>query len=172
MAKRKKKGSRRRIGSTGALSANKPIVKFGSLAAGFMLSDKIQEQIEKIIPQASSTGDMDSKLINGVLTAAGLYYLFMYKGKKNLPLTAVAGLAAGAGGKGLLSDFGILSGFSQVPVIGNYRNVPVVSGYRVPSPMLNGIGSGYTVPAASVMGAIPGSENTSGSGSGLSESNR
>jgi hypothetical protein len=163
MAKRKKSKSRRRVGATGTMSANSPVVKFGSLAGGYLLSDKIQEQIDKI------TGSMDSKIVNGALAAVGFYYLFFFKGKKNLALSAVLGLAAGAAAKGLLVDFGVLNGFMNVPTVGNFRNTPVINGgYTVPAPMLNGIGNGYTVPASSVMGAVP----DTASGSGINPTDR
>jgi hypothetical protein len=164
MAKKSKsKKGRRRIGAAGALSANSPVVKYGSLAAGYLLSDKVQEQIDKLLGTT-----MDSKMINGVIAAGSLYYLFMHKGKKNLPLTAIAGIAGGAAAKGLLVDFGVMSGFSNIPVIGNYNRVPVVSGYNVPAPALNGIGNGYTVPASSVMGSIP----SEADGSGINSTDR
>lgn len=167
MAKRNKsKKGRRSIGRTATLSGNSNVVKFGSLAGGYLLSNKIQEQIDKLVSgaaAATTTTPPNTKMINAALTAAGLYYLFMFKGKKNLALSAAAGLIAGAAGKGLLVDMGVLSGFGDLPVIGNLRQVPVVSGYNVPSPALNGIGSGYTVPSASVLGKIP-DEKASGSG--------
>jgi len=167
MAKRKKSKGRRRVGTaaSGMLNPNKPLLKVAALGGGYLLSDKIQEQLDKILKGDAVTVDPEkSKMINAAIAAGGLYYLFMHKGKKNLPLTLAAGLLAGAAAKGLLVDFGVITGFAHVPVIGNsYRNaLPVVSGYGVPQPTLNGIGSGFTVPASSVMGSIP--DHASGSG--------
>jgi len=147
--KRRKSGRRRRIGAV-ALRSGSPVVKFGSLAAGYLLADKVQRQIEKL------TGTLDPKIVNGIMAAGGLWYLFMFRGKKNPALSAVAGLAAGAGTKGLLSDFGVLSGFMSVPVVSGYGDVPAIGNYGVPSPAsaLNGV-EGYTVPAGGVIGGVP-----------------
>lgn len=165
MAKRKSSKKRKgRVGAAGALSAKSTVVKAGSLIGGYLLSDKIQEQMDKMLGQSG----VDSKWINLALAGGGLYYLFMYKGKKNLPLSVIAGLLAGAGAKGALTDFGILSGFSSIPVVGNMRNVPVLGNYAVPQPSLSGINAGYEVPNASIIGAIP----DAASGSGINPTDR
>jgi len=150
MSRRRKRTSsrrRRRIGSV-ALSANSPLVKFGSIGAGYLLADKINEQLIKI------TGTLDPKIVNGVLAAGGLYMLFMNKSKKSTLITALSGVAAGVGAKGLLTEFGVLSG---IPVVGN---VPVIGNYNVPQMSINGVGS-YSVPS-SVVGSVPASYEGSG----------
>lgn len=159
MAKRRKKshGRRRRISGI-AMTANSPLVKFGGMGAGWFLSDKIDEQITKIAP------DMDPKIINGIMAAGGLYFLFMSKGKKSTLVTLLAAIAAGKGAKGLATDLGIVSGFRDLPVIGGYQQVPTIgNGYAIPSGMINGVGS-YNVPKSTVMGSVPGFDAASGSG--------
>ena len=162
MARRKRRtsGRRRRRISGVALSATSPLVKYGSLAGGYFLADKINEQLVKI------TGTLDPKIVNGVLAAGGLYYMFMHKGKKNTALTVVSGLAAGTGIKGLLTEFGVVSGFREMPVLNGYQNVPTVGKYAIPSggsPSLSGIpgGNGYRVPAP-IMGSVPDEYSNSG----------
>jgi len=152
MAKKRKKTSRRRrrIGAV-ALNANSPLVKFGSIGAGYLLADKINEQLVKV------TGTLDPKIVNGVLAAGGLYMLFMNKGKKSTVITVLSGIAAGVGAKGLLTEFGVITGFAQIPVVGQ---LPVVSGYGVPAMGINGVGN-YNVPS-SVVGMVPSEYDASG----------
>jgi len=157
--RRKKTTSRRRRRISGvALSATSPIVKYGSLAGGYFLADKINEQLTKI------TGTLDPKIVNGVLAAGGLYYMFIHKGKKSTPLVIVSGLAAGTGIKGLLTEFGVVSGFRELPVVSGFNNVPVVGKYSIPSGALNGVPNGYRVPSPMVasMGSVPGEYDGSG----------
>lgn len=138
MAKRRKRsssGSRRRVGAA-KLNANNPIVKFGSAGAGFFLADKINQPIDKAV------GDkLDGKIVGAIQAVGGGWYLFK-KGKKNLILTLVAGIVAGAGVKRLMGEFGIGSPYGRVPVVaGPYGRVPVVArvgqGYT-PNQALNG----------------------------------
>jgi len=162
MAKRRKKTSRRRrrVGAV-AFSANSPLVKFGSLAAGYVISDKVTSLVDQL-----TAGKVDPKITNGILSIGGLYYLFMYRGSKSTIMTALAGLAAGAGAKGLLADMGIMSGYQDVPAIGGYQDVPAIGSYNVPA-SINGVGA-YSVPQpmAGVMGSVP------EPGSGINASDR
>lgn len=153
MAKKRKKSHRRRrrIGAI-AMSASSPLVKYGSIAAGYLVADKVSEQVSKI------SGDIDPKIVNGILAAGGLYILFMHRGKKNVLLTALAGLAAGAGAKNLLTEFGVINGFAEIPTVGD---IPVIGQYAVPQMSINGVG-GYNVP--SVMGSVPNAAMEDGSG--------
>ncbi len=163
MAKRKKKSHgrrRRRIGAL-SMSASSPLVKFGSMAAGYFLADKVNEQLVKL------TGTMDPKIVNGILAAGGLYYNFLYKGKKSTIMVALTGLAAGVGAKGLLTDFGVITGFREMPVIGSYGNVPVIGEYAPTSGNLSGIGA-YNVPS-SVLNGIGAVADASGSGVNCSD---
>lgn len=157
MAKKKARKSkpirRRRIGGLGALNANSPLVKFGAMAAGYFLGDKINAQIDKI------TGDkVDGKIVAAAEAGAGLFLVFK-KGKKTLPLTLIGGVLAGAGIKKGLTEFGVINGFHNVPVLGGYRSVPQINGYNTtPGSHLGG----YKVPQ--VVGGIYQDENNGGSG--------
>jgi hypothetical protein len=134
--KRKHKHShRRRIGAV-AMSAKSPLVTYGSIAAGYALSNQVNNLLDKV-----TGGKIDSKIVNGILTVGGLYFAFMSKAPKTLITALLAGVAAGTGVKGLLKDFGVISGFRSIPVISGYGRVPVIAG-------------GYKVPAQSVMGAV------------------
>lgn len=129
MAKKKRKSGKpaaRRVGAA-KLNANNPIIKIGSIAAGFFFGDKINEQIDKV------AGDkIDSKIIAaGQVGLGGLYLL--KKGKKNVLLTAASGVMAGAGIKRAMNAFGIgsgaVSGYQGVNVVNGYQNVRAV-GYK------------------------------------------
>lgn len=162
MARRRRKSHRtsrrRRIGAM-KFDANNPLVKYGSIAAGFFFADKINPLIDKV------TGTLDPKIVGAAQAGLGSYYIFMHKGKKSLPITLVAGVVAGSGIKRAMTAFGIgrlLAGYGSVPVIGRtmagYKNVPVIgagtagngyiAAFNVPKPMNvmgnNGSGSGIT----------------------------
>lgn len=134
MAKRKKsrKTSRRRRVGAMSFNANSPLVKFGSMALGFIASDKINAMIDK-----ATGGKIDPKLIALVQAGGGAYYSFMHKGKKNLPLAIISGVMTGAGAKRAMSSFGIgklLAGYGDVNVLGStkrlagYQEVPAIAG--------------------------------------------
>lgn len=164
MAKRKAKKRttrRRRIGGIGGkLNANNPIVKFGSIAAGYFLGDKINDALDK------ATGDkMDGKLLAGLETFGGLVIsgivpLGKKKAAKLLP-TVAGGILAGAGLKRGLKEMGVINGFSDVPVLQGFRSVPALAGYN-PTPGANMM-SGYRVPS-NVMGSVPFDDNDGASG--------
>lgn len=131
MAKRgrKAKGHRRRH-RIGAMSLNPsgPLVMYGSIAAGFLLGDKINQAIDKAIPPDK----VDSKLVGAGQVGLGAAYLFLKKGKKNLPLTIAAGVMLGAGAKRELKAFGLgnIGGYSNVRAINGYQEVEAVNGRR------------------------------------------
>lgn len=161
MAKKRKKSGgrrRRRIGAI-AMNANSPLVKYGSLGAGYLMATQIRSLIDKVVqpPTDPTKAEQQSKIINGVLAAGGLYFLLMYKGRKTTLTTILAGIAGGAGAKGLLKDYGVVSGFRSIPVVSGYSKIPTIGNYRVPgaAPQLNGIGNdlGYSVPSG-LMGSI------------------
>lgn len=148
MAKRRKQKThrrRRRIGAL-ALNASSPLVKYGSVAAGYFLGDKINGMIDQ-----ATGGKVDEKLVAGAELLAG-FMLAFGKGRKSTLKTVAGGILAGAGAKKAMQSFGILNGF---------RSIPVLSGYNVPEALpasLNGYGdvpvvSGYNVPPA-VVGSI------------------
>jgi len=162
MAKRKKSKSktrRRRVGAM-AMTATNPIVKYGSIAAGYLLAGKINPLIDK------ATGTLDQKIVAGGQVGVGVAYMIT-KGKKTMPLTVITGIIAGAGLKRAMTAFGIagIGGYGAVPVIGagvkrinGYQNVPVIGGgYKTPG-QLNG---GYTTASQKIMGTV-GYTNASG----------
>ncbi len=167
MAKRNKKkrttSRRRRVGAL-AMSANSPLVKFGSIAAGYFLAGKVNDAIDNAV------GDkVDGKIVGAAEAGIGLM-LLMAKGKKSTAKTAVAGFALGLGANKLLKEFGVINGFENVPVIGGYQNAPVLSGYQVGP---GGIGS-YLAPrpiprpiSTTVMGGIGGVASNTSTGTGL-----
>ena len=137
MAKKKKtakrKTSRRR--RIGAINPSSPLVKFGSIGAGYFLGNKIDEMLVKV------TGDkVDGKIL--AAAQAGLGLMLMMKGKKTAMKQIAGGVLLGSGARKGLREFGVINGFDDVPVIAGYRDVPVISGYNVPSGKLNG----YNVP--------------------------
>lgn len=173
MAKRnkrvKKTYRRRRVSGLGKLNANNPLVKFGSIALGYVFSDKINDALD-----SATGGKMDGKLMAGLEVFAGLAangtLPVLGKKKPGLAMTLAGGVLAGAGAKRGLTEFGIISGFSDVPVLGGYRAVPVLNGYN-PTPGANM--AGYKVPAhKSVMGGVPFDGTEKGDGSGLNEEGR
>jgi hypothetical protein len=161
MAKRRRIGRTLRRRKNGALSfnASSPLVKFGSIAAGYFMSDAINEPIEKAV------GDkVDGKIVAAAEAVAG--FLLSMRGKKTTLKVAAGGILLGAGLKKFLKETGVIKGFDDVPVIGGYDSVPVLSGYTTRPIGING----YTVPQPmaskpSVMGGI--NVNSGGSGSGL-----
>lgn len=167
MATRKKrKGKatrrRRRIGGM-KLSASNPLVKFGSMGAGFLLGDKINPAIDKM------TGTMDPKIVGAGEAGIGAALVFMKLGKKPASVIQViaGGVLLGAGAKRLLKAFGIMNGiggYGSVPVIGQrrlngYGAVPVIGGYTPNMNLAGVLNGGYTVPSSSlnVMGSPSGS---------------
>jgi len=148
MAKKKKKPVRRpRVGGTGKLNPNNPIIKFGVPIAGFLLGDKIQAPIDKMVGTK-----LDGKIVGAA--EAGLGAFLVLGKKKSLVKSIVGGLLVGAGAKKLATEFGIGglgNVYGRVPVIGNtYGRVPVIGGA---AKRINGSG-GYT-PNASLNGYSP-----------------
>lgn len=164
-AKKRKKTTtrrRRRVGAM-ALSASNPLVKFGPIALGFFMGDKINEKL------LSAVGDkVDKKII--AAGEAGLGYMLVFgKGKKSLVKSIAGGIALGAGAKLLMQSFGIggIGPYGNVPVIaGPYGRVPVISGRKrvggpyTPNSALNGYNPHGSL--SKVMGSVE-----PGSGSGI-----
>lgn len=163
----KRRSSRRRVGGFGKLNASNPIVKFGSVAAGYFLGSKVNDMIDKV------AGDkIDDKMLAAIqVLAGGAVGGQLPIGKKKarpLPLVVVGGILAGAGVKRGLTAFGVINGFSDVPVLGGYRSVPALNGYN-PTPGAN-LG-GYRVPS-SVMGNVPNDGTGNAAGSGVNADGR
>ncbi len=147
-AKRKKKKTTRRRRMSGglALNANSELVQYGSIAAGFLLGDTINTAIDKVADPTK----IDGKIVAGVQAGAGAAYMWLKKGKKNLPLTIASGLLIGSGAKRGLKAFGL----GALPM-NVYQNMPHVAGPSRRLPM-NGFQSvphvGAHTPSNSGMG--------------------
>lgn len=159
--KTKKKATRRRrrVGAM-ALTASNPLVKYGSMAAGFFVADDINQGIDKF------TGTMDAKAKGAITSGIGAGLVFMKLGKKKTVVETVAGgLLIGAGAKRLLKEFGIMNGFRAVPAVNGampkrlngYQNVNVLNGYPTARIPMNGY-------------KVPGGVSTSLAGNGYSRS--
>ena len=165
MAKRRKHRKthrRRRIGAL-ALNASSPLVKYGSVAAGYFMGDKVNEAIDK-----ATGGKVDGKIVAAAEALLG--FMLLTKGKKSTLKVAAGGVMLGAGVKRGLAEFGVISGFADVPVIAGYKSVPVLNGYVTrPGQM-----AGYMTPQPmsnrqNVMGAV---DVGSGTGLGYMDSDR
>lgn len=162
MAKRKAKkktGRRRKVGAT--LNPNNPIVKYGSIALGYLMGDKINAQVTKL------AGDkIDGKIVGAAEAGLGAFLVFG-GGKKSMLKTVAGGVLLGAGAKKVMTEFGIggIGPYGRVPVVaGAYGKVPVVAGAkRINGYSPNASLNGYTPNSSlngkmKVMGAInPGS---------------
>lgn len=129
MAKRKKHKSRtrrrRRIGA--AITASNPLVKYGPIALGFFMADKINPQIDKV------AGNIDTKLLAAAQGGLGAFLVFG-KGKPSMLKSIAGGVLLGSGVKRAMAAFGIgnIGGYGAVPVIGGYGSVPVIGARRAP----------------------------------------
>jgi hypothetical protein len=126
-SKSKKSGRRRsRVGAM-ALKAENPLVKYGSIALGFLAAKPINEGIDKL------TGtSIDGKIIAGGQVGVGALLLFK-KGKKSLIGTVAGGVMIGAGAKRAMTAFGIgdiVAGFQSIPAVAGYQSLPAVNGSR------------------------------------------
>ena len=141
MAKRKRKHSRKRSRSVGALSPSSPVAMVAAIAAGYFLGDTINTAIDKVLPASLATGTG----VMGYIPAAAESLagaLILKSKKKSLIKTAAGGVLLGAGLKRGLKKAGIISGYQSVPVIGKrirgYQSVPVIGG--LPSSLTGGLG--------------------------------
>lgn len=161
---RKTTRRRRRIGGLGAMTPSNPLVKYGSMAVGYLLGDKVNEALDKV------AGDkMDGKLLAGLQVFAGLVAnqtVPLIKAKPNMILTVAGGVLAGAGVKRGLTEFGVINGFFNVPALNGFRSVPALNGYNpTPGKQLNG----YNPTPSKVMGGIPLAAVEAGSGVNASD---
>lgn len=129
--KKNKPATRRRRRISGlALNPTSEIVQYGSIAAGYLLGDKINGMIDKVADPTK----VDAKLVAGGQVGLGAAYMFLKKGKKNIVLTVASGLMIGAGAKRGLKAFGIgnlaINGYQSVPSVSGYQSVPSVGGRR------------------------------------------
>lgn len=141
-AKRKKhSGKSRRRSRVGAmaLSPSSPLVKWGSVAAGYLLGDKINAPIDSLVGTK-----IDGKIIGAAEAGIGYMLALRKGGKKSLPTTIIGGVLLGAGAKRLLKSFGIgnIGGYQMVPAVGGYRKVPAIGAGSMngANPGSNGMG--------------------------------
>lgn len=145
--KRKKQTTRRRGRRMGAMSLNasSPLVKYGSIAAGFFLARPINGLIDKVVM------DIDPKLVAAGQVGIGALIAFRKGGGKGKLISTIAGgVMVGAGAKRAMSAFGV-GGFRSVPAVNGWQNVPAVNGTRVG--MLPANGSGTHIARREAMGA-------------------
>lgn len=140
---------RRRVGAM-ALNASSPMVKYGSLAAGFLVIAKpLNTAIDGLLPASVKTMSGSPKIVAAAEAGLGAL-LFFGKGKKSLVKTLLGAVMLGAGVKRLMDSMATgapttITGYGAVDVISGYGKVNVVSGKR----RLNGYTpnsalSGYT----------------------------
>lgn len=152
---------RRRVGATALnFSVNSPLVKWGSVALGYFIGDKLTAPLVKMI------GDkVDPKIVAGAEVGLG-FLLAMKKGKKNMLTVVGGGLLLGAGVKSAMQAFGLggIGPYGRIPVIagaGPYGRVPVIGkrhlGNYSPSASLNGYSPSGTINSSKIMGTVDGS---------------
>lgn len=139
--KSKKTSHRRRRVSGMALSAKSLVVQFGSIAAGYLVGDKINDAL------SNATGTLDPKIVAAAEAVAGFLI------KKNVKGTAgqiAGGILMGAGAKKALQSFGVISG---LPTVGAYKPLRTVHGLPAPVRKVAGVAPGQS-PSMAVIGAI------------------
>ena len=167
MATKKKSGGTTKKKKVGAMSltANSPLVKFGSIAIGYLMGDTLnQKLIDKLFGTPTDPVKTGKMVAIGQLGLGGAL-VFLKLGKKSLISEVAGGLLIGSGLKRAMVVFKegatTMSGYGDVPVIGAYKtpgqlgrkvagygDVPVIGAYA-PNSSLNG--------ASKVMGSMGGS---------------
>lgn len=164
-------------------------IKILSIAAGYLMADSINEQVDKILPKKTDTtvtpnvtGPNQTIGLVGELGLGGLLLLKrLTPGMTGTAIMAVGGVLAGAGLKRALKAAGAIKGYHSVPVLSGgmlgrkrmagYQSTPVLG--KIP-PQLSGkpaqlqgytVGSPGYVPAGSSVGFCDGSGVTN-TGSG------
>ena len=153
----KKSHRRHHIGAM-SLSASSPLVKYGSIALGYIAATTINNGIDGVVPSSMKTNTNYGKL--AAVGEVGLGALLAFrKGKKSTIGTIAGGILIGAGLKRGMSALtssstaATTSGYGQIPVVGSYGQVPVV-GRRVAGYTPNQSLTGYT-PNQSLTGNKP-----------------
>lgn len=125
--KRKKHATKKRVGgfkTSSLTNPENPIVKYGSMALGYLFGDKINAQIDKI-----TGAKIDTKIVAAGEIGIGSLFVFK-KGKKNIITTVAGGVLIGAGLKRGLAAFG-LGGFQDVKYVNGYQDVKYINGRRM-----------------------------------------
>ncbi len=167
MATKKKKsgGTKRKKVGAMSLTANSPLVKFGSIAIGYLMGDTLnQKLIDKLFGTPTDPVKTGKMVAVGQIGLGGAL-VFLKLGKKSLISEVAGGLLIGSGIKRAMVVFKdgatTMSGYGDVPVLGAYKtpgqlgrkvagygDVPVIGAYA-PNSALNG--------ASKVMGSMGGS---------------
>lgn len=163
------------------------LIKLAAVGVGYMAADKINEQVDKIVPKTKDANGVekpnDTVAMAGELGIGGLLLIkkFNIGGKVgSMVLQGAGGILAGAGLKRALKKLGVISGYQNTPVVGSrrhrmagYQSTPVVAGMGgVPSalsgtpaalrgyrPTGSGVG-GYNSQGSGVMGNVNGSSHS------------
>lgn len=168
--KKRKHSRRHRVGALD-LKPGSPIVKFGSIAVGYLLADTINQKLIDKLFGTPTDPVKTGKMIAVGQAGIGAALVFMKFGKPSMLKEVLGGILLGSGAKRAMVVFksgaSTMSGYGDVPVIGAYRapgqlgrkvagygDVPVIGAYS-PNTALNG--------AAKVMGSTA----SNGSGSTL-----
>lgn len=151
---------RRRVGAL-ALNASNPLIKYGSILAGYLFGDKILAPLKKLIPAT-----IDGKIIG--VAEGGIGYMLSLKkgGKKNLLTVVAGGILLGDGAKTVMQSFGIggIGPYGRVNTInGPYGNVNVIGRRRIGNYSPNRSLNGYT-PSGTLAKVVGSLGNASGSG--------
>lgn len=129
MARRKKRSRSRhtRRGRVGALSFSLKKSNYlflAAIAAGYFFGDKVNALFDKV------TGSLDPKLVSALQLGAG--FVIPTTVLKSQAGKIIGGVLIGAGLKGSLKAFGVISGYSDLmPIMGNLRKVSGI-GYPLP----------------------------------------
>ena len=160
MAKKRKRTHSRRRHRVGALNmkAGSPLIKFGSIAAGFLLGNQLnQSLIDKMVGTPTDPVKTGKTIaIAQVGIGSALLFLKLGKKPKGLIEEVLGGILLGSGLKRasvvFKSGATTMSGYGDVPVIGAYKapgqigmskkvagygDVPVIGSYTTPG-ALNG----------------------------------
>ncbi len=151
-------------------------MKLLSIAAGYLMADTINAQVDKVVPKTTDpttlvqTPNQNIAIIGEVGIGGLLLMKKIGSGTVSTALKFGGGVLLGAGLKRALKKFGVIKGYQSVPVIGRprmagYQSVPVIGKTSTP-PQLSGRPAqlqgyrvnGYTPHGSGVM---------SGSGSGI-----
>lgn len=195
MAKKRKHIKKAARSAAGQLKPGKMGLKLLAIGAGYLLADKLNEQIDKLFigKDPVNPKPVPGKMI--IVGEVGLGGLLLMRKPKANPgaldwgLEIGGGILAGAGLKRALKEMGVIKGFQNVPVIGarrmaGYQNVPVIGGNGMPSALSGGstpsalsgyrvngrYNNGYIPHGSGLHGKVVGSALGNGSGSGLMHS--
>src|SRR5262245_13914913 len=109
MAKKKRHHRKRR--SVGALSLSKKGagIKLLALAGGYLLADKLNEQIDKYLPKTKNEAGADvPNTTIGMVGQIGLGGLLLMSKKESMIKTVAGGILAGSGLKRALKTAGVI----------------------------------------------------------------